>query len=76
MFEPVTARGLYKQTRQKLSADLHSTILLHTTSKIFERKSLAKAQQPIKCSFQFIASYVWYSVENLAGDLFLGSKFV
>ena len=32
MFEPVTARGLYKQTRQKLSADLHSTILLHTTS--------------------------------------------
>ena len=25
-------------------------------------------------SFQFIASYVWYSVENLAGDLLLGSK--
>ena len=27
-------------------------------------------------SFQFIASYVQYSMENLAGDLLLGSKFV
>ena len=27
-------------------------------------------------SFQFIASYVWYSVENSAGDLLLGLKFV
>ena len=25
-------------------------------------------------SFQFIASYVWYSMEKLAGDLLLGSK--
>ena len=25
-------------------------------------------------SFQFIASYVWYSMENLAGDLLLGSN--
>ena len=29
-----------------------------------------------KFSFQFLASYVWYSVEKLAGDLFLGLKFV
>ena len=27
-------------------------------------------------SFQFIASYVWYSMENLAGDLLLGLKLV
>ena len=27
-------------------------------------------------SFQFIASYVWYSMEKLAGDLLLGLKFV
>ena len=27
-------------------------------------------------SFQFIASYVWYSLENLAGDLLLGLTFV
>ena len=26
-------------------------------------------------SFQFIVSYVWYSTENLAGDLLLGLKF-
>ena len=27
-------------------------------------------------SFQFIVSYVWYIMENLAGDLLLGLKFV
>ena len=27
-------------------------------------------------SFQFIASYVWYSMENLAGDLLFGLKLV
>ena len=27
-------------------------------------------------SFQFIASYVWYSMESLAGDLMLGVKLV
>ena len=27
-------------------------------------------------SFQFIASYVWYSIEKLAGDLLLGLKLV
>ena len=27
-------------------------------------------------SFQFIASYLWYSKENLAGDLLFGLKFV
>ena len=27
-------------------------------------------------SFQLIASYVWYNVENLSGDLLLGLKFV
>ena len=27
-------------------------------------------------SFQFIASYVWYSMEKLAGDLLFGSKLV
>ena len=30
----------------------------------------------IKFSFQFIVSCVWYSMEKLAGDLLLGSKFV
>ena len=31
-------------------------------------------QQPIKCnfSFQFIASYMWHSMENLASDLLFG----
>ena len=27
-------------------------------------------------SFQFIVSYVWYSVEKLAGDLLFGLKLV
>ena len=27
-------------------------------------------------SIQFIASYVWYSMENLAGDVLLGLKLV
>ena len=27
-------------------------------------------------SFQFIVSYVWYTVENLACDLLFGLKFV
>ena len=26
--------------------------------------------------FNFISSYVWYSMEKLAGDLLLGLKFV
>ena len=38
--------------------------------------SLICNQQPVSFSFQFIASYVWYSMENLAGDLLLGLKFV
>ena len=35
-----------------------------------------KSRSKTNFSFQFIASYVWYSMENLAGDLWLWLKFV
>ena len=35
-----------------------------------------KSRSKTNFSFQFTASYVWYSMENLAGDLLFGLKFV
>ena len=40
------------------------------------RAWLCNSWSKANVSFQFIASYVWYSMENLAGDLLFGLKFV
>ena len=37
---------------------------------------LSNSRSSANFSFQFIASYVWYSLENLAGDLLMGVKFL
>ena len=38
--------------------------------------SSSNSKSKANFSFQFIASYVWYTVEKLAGDLLFGLKFV
>ena len=43
---------------------------------LIDRSISPNSRSNANFSFQFIASCVWYNMENLAGDLLLGLKFV